>query len=156
MSEEPAPVHPVLGRDGSVVLIVGGILIGATVGFLHLIDFELESDTGGRLLSPQLFFYGPAAALVGLLSGLAQYLWFLSATAGRRLWWRYLGASLTAFAVSLGGYAVVWITTPPTFLGSLSGPLAALLTVVGLQLVTARTIRSHRNVVSRGPRSTSG
>ncbi|WP_348788518.1 hypothetical protein [Leifsonia sp. NPDC080035] len=156
MSDEPVRIHPVLGRDAAVVLVVGGTLIGATAGFLHLIDFELESDTGGQLLSPQLFFYGPAAAFVGLLAGTAQYLWFLRARRPERLWWRYAGGFVSAFLVAAAGFGAVWLTTPPTTLGGLSDPLSALLTSAALQVVTARSIRSHRNVESRGPRSTSG
>jgi hypothetical protein len=57
--------HPLLGKDARLVILVTGVLVGSVVGFLHIVDYELGSDTARELLSPQLFLYGPTAAAVG-------------------------------------------------------------------------------------------
>ncbi|GAA4144033.1 hypothetical protein [Leifsonia shinshuensis] len=147
--------HPLLGRDARLVVLITGVLAGAVVGFLHILDYELGSDTKRELLSPQLFLYGPAAAGVGFASAAAHYAWFARARPGAIHWWRHVGATATAFAVAYSGYTLLWLTTPATYLGWFSEPLGAVVVAVTVEYVVHRLIRERRNVERRPLRSTS-
>lgn len=146
--------HPLLGRDARLVLLVTGVLAGAAVGFLHIIDYELGNDTQRQLLSPQVFLYGPAAAGVGFVAAAALYAWFARAVRRSGLWWRHVCGTASAFVVGYAGYSAVWVTTPPTYLGRVSEPLGALLLAATVEVVAVRLIRSTRNVESANLRST--
>ncbi|KQR53998.1 hypothetical protein ASF88_03925 [Leifsonia sp. Leaf336] len=148
-------IHPVLGKDARLTLLITGVLAGAAIGFLHIIDYELGNDTKRELLSPQLFLYGPAAAGVGFVAAAALYAWFARAKPGALHWWRHVFGIVSAFVVAYAGYSLLWITTPPTFLGRLSEPLGAALVTVTVEVVLVRLIRSGRNVESVRLRSTS-
>lgn len=150
-----AHFHPLLGRDARLIILVTGVLVGATIGFLHIIDYELATDTERELLSPQLFLYGPAAAAVGFLSAAAHYAWFARARAGRVPWWRHAAATGCAFLVAFIGYSLLWITTPATLLGLLSEPLGAALVAGTVEYVVVLLIRNRRNVERARLRSTS-
>jgi hypothetical protein len=148
-------IHPLLGADARLIILITGVLAGAGVGFLHVIDYELGKDTRREVLSPQLFLYGPAAAGVGFLAAAALYVWFARARPGTPLRWRHVGGTASAFAVAYAGYTVLWITTPATALGGLSEPFGALLVAAAVEIVLVGLIRSARNVESRRLRSTS-
>ncbi len=148
-------IHPVLGKDARLVILITGVLAGAAVGFLHIIDYEVGSDTQRRLLSPQLFLYGPAAAGVGFVAAAALYAWFARARPSAVHWWRHVCGTASAFVVAFAGYSLLWTTTPPTFIGRLSEPLGAAITAATVEVVVVRLIRSARNVESRRLRSTS-
>lgn len=148
-------IHPVLGTDARLVILVTGVLAGASVGFLHIIDYEFGNDTARALLSPQLFLYGPAAAGVGFVAAAALYAWFARARRGAVHWWRHVCGTASAFVVAFAGYSALWITTPPTYLGRWSEPLGAAAVAVTVEVVVVRLIRSARNVESRKLRSTS-
>lgn len=147
--------HPLLGKDARLVVLIAGVLVGSAVGFLHIVDFEVGNDTGRELLSPQLFLYGPAAAAVGFVAAAALYAWFARAVPGGRLWWRHLCGTASAFVAAYAGYSVIWVTTPPTYLGLLSEPLGAAIVAVTVEVVVLRLIRSSRDVERAKPRSTS-
>lgn len=147
--------HPLLGRDARLVVLITGVLAGAVVGFLHIVDYEMGSDTKRELLSPQLFLYGPAAAGVGFVSAAVHYAWFARARPGGVHWWRHLGGTVSAFLVGVVGYTLLWLTTPATYLGWFSEPLGAALVAATIEFVVYRLIRSSRNVERRRLRSTS-
>ena len=148
-------IHPLLGRDARLVILITGVLAGAVVGFVHIIDYEIGSDTERELLSPQLFLYGPAAAAIGFIGAAAHYAWFARARPGAVHWWRHVCATATAFVVALAGYSLLWITTPATYLGRFSEPLGAAIVAGTVEFVVHRLIRSARNVESGRIRSTS-
>ncbi|WP_426624986.1 hypothetical protein ACPPVW_02565 [Leifsonia sp. McL0607] len=148
-------IHPVLGKDARLVLLITGVLVGAAVGFLHIIDYELGNDTERELLSPQLFLYGPAAAGVGFVAAAALYAWFARARLGYVDWWRHVCGTASAFVAALAGYSLLWFTTPPTYLGGLSEPLGAAIVAATVEVVVVRLIRSARNVESAKLHSTS-
>lgn len=144
---ESEHVHPLLGRDAALLMLVSGVLAGGIVGFLHIIDYELANETQRELLSPQLFVWGPAAAAVGFLAGAAHYAWFVHAEPNphgrqsRRGVWRHIGAPASSFAVALLGFLLVWSTTPDGILRAWSEPLSAAFVAVTLELLTLRMIR---------------
>ena len=37
-------IHPLLGADARLIILITGVLAGAGVGFLHIIDYELGKD----------------------------------------------------------------------------------------------------------------
>lgn len=148
-------IHPLLGTDARLVILITGVLTGAGVGFLHIIDYELGTNTRRELLSPQLFLYGPAAAGIGFLAAVALYVWFARARRGTPLWWRHVCGTASAFAVAYAGYTLLWVTTPPTALGGLSEPFGAFLVAAVVEVVVVGLLRSARNVESRRLRSTS-
>ncbi|MCI0156341.1 hypothetical protein KNO15_06485 [Leifsonia shinshuensis] len=150
-----ARIHPLLGRDARLVVLITGVLAGAGVGFLHIIDYELGNDTKRELLSPQLFLYGPAAAAVGFVAAAALYAWFARARPGMALWWRHVCGTASAFVAAFAGYTLLWITTPPTYLGWFSEPLGAAVIAAAVEVVAVRLIRSARNVERTRLRSTS-
>ncbi|QNE37264.1 hypothetical protein [Leifsonia shinshuensis] len=147
--------HPLLGRDARLVILITGVLAGAAVGFLHILDYELGSDTKRELLSPQLFLYGPAAAGVGFLSAAVHYAWFARARPGGVHWWRHVCATASAFVVAFVGYTLLWLTTPATYLGWFSEPLGAGVVAGTVEYVVHRLIRENGNVDRRPLRSTS-
>jgi hypothetical protein len=148
-------IHPVLGRDARLILMITGILAGAAIGFLHIIDYELGNDTKRELLSPQLFLYGPGAGGVGFVAAAALYSWFARAEPGALHWWRHVFGVVSAFLVAYAGYSLLWVTTPPTYLGRLSEPLGAAAIAATLEVVLLRLMRSARNVERARVRSTS-
>lgn len=148
-------IHPLLGRDARLILLITGVLAGAAVGFLHIVDYELGNDTKRELLSPQLFLYGPAAAAVGFVAAAALYAWFARARPGAVLWWRHVFGTASAFVAAFSGYSLLWITTPPTYLGWFSEPLGAVAIAATVEVVLVRLLRSARNVESTKLRSTS-
>jgi hypothetical protein len=150
-----AHIHPLLGRDARLVLLITGVLAGAGVGFLHIVDYEMGNDTKRELLSPQLFLYGPAAAAVGFVAAAALYAWFARAKPGAVLWWRHVCGTASAFVAAFSGYSLLWITTPPTYLGWFSEPLGAAVIAAAVEVVLVRLLRSARNVESAKLRSTS-
>ena len=137
------------------MLLITGVLAGAAVGFLHIVDYEMGNDTKRELLSPQLFLYGPAAAAVGTGAAAALYAWFARAKPGAALWWRHVFGTASAFIAALAGYGLLWITTPPTYLGLFSEPLGAAVLAATVEVVLVRLLRSARNVESAKLRSTS-
>lgn|GEM_PF-1807067 len=147
--------HPLLGRDARLIILITGVLAGAVVGFLHIIDYELGSDTKRELLSPQLFLYGPAAAGVGFVSAAVHYAWFARARPGAIHWWRHVCATASAFVVAYVGYVLLWLTTPATYLGWFSEPLGAAAVAGTVEYVVYRLILGRRNVERRPLRSTS-
>ncbi|MGH1525901.1 hypothetical protein ACRAWC_18340 [Leifsonia sp. L25] len=147
--------HPLLGRDARLLILITGVLAGAAVGFLHIIDYELGSDTKRELLSPQLFLYGPVAAGVGFVSAAAHYAWFVRARPGGVHWWRHVCATASAFAVGYIGYTLLWLTTPATYLGWFSEPLGAGIVAAVVEFVAYRLIRASGSVEPRPLRSTS-
>lgn len=148
-------IHPLLGKDARLIVLITGVLAGAAVGFLHILDYELGSDTERELLSPQLFLYGPAAAGVGFVSAAVHYAWFARAHRGGDLWWRHVCATASAFVLAYAGYALLWFTTPATYLGWLSEPLGAAAVAAVVEYVVHRLIRDSRNVEHAPLRSTS-
>jgi hypothetical protein len=150
-----ARLHPLLGRDARLVVLITGVLAGAAVGFLHIIDYELGSDTKRELLSPQLFLYGPAAAGVGFLSAAVHYAWFARARRGKPVWWRHVFGTLSSFLLAYVGYILLWLTTPATYLGWFSEPLGAAVVAGTVEYVVYRRITASRNVERRPLRSTS-
>ncbi|MEY9952769.1 hypothetical protein [Leifsonia sp. EB34] len=147
--------HPLLGKDARLVILISGVLAGAVVGFLHIVDYELGGDTERELLSPQLFLYGPAAAVVGFVSAAVHYAWFARARPGGVHWWRHVCATASAFGLAYAGYTLLWLTTPATYLGWFSEPLGAGIVAATVEFVVYRLIRESRNVERRPLRSTS-
>jgi hypothetical protein len=147
--------HPLLGKDARLIILITGVLAGAVVGFLHILDYELGGDTERQLLSPQLFLYGPAAAGVGFVSSAVHYAWFARARPGGVHWWRHVCATASAFVVAFSGYTLLWQTTPATYLGWFSEPLGAGVVAATVEYVVHRLIRERRNVERRPLRSTS-
>jgi len=148
-------IHPLLGKDARLIILVTGVLAGAAVGFLHILDYELGSDTKRELLSPQLFLYGPAAAGVGFVSAAVHYAWFARAQPSGIHWWRHVCATASAFVVAFLGYTLLWLTTPATYLGWFSEPLGAAVVAGVVEYVVTRLIRKRRNVERSPLRSTS-
>ena len=131
--------------DAVYAVVLTGTLAGSALGFLHIIDFELVSDTERQLLSAQIFLYGPAAAVIGTVCAVVHLVWWVRAFRRRRIpWWRQALAWASAFAAAFAGYLLLWDTLPTTFLDGWSEPVAAVALATAVAVVAARVIRRAR------------
>lgn len=131
--------------DAVYAVVLTGTLAGSALGFLHIIDFELVSDTERQLLSAQIFLYGPAAAVIGTVCAVVHLAWWLPAFRTRRIpWWRESLAWACTVVAAFGGYLLLWDTLPTTFLDGWSEPVAAVALATSIAVVAARVIRRAR------------